>query len=212
MNFKIEQEAADLFDKMHQLALAENQGLTKSVFLENIINAYANPKIQHTDNPEHIARIAELEKDLNRIAELEKELLQRDDEISNYLDGSKSDVNFINALRSMLELTADDDGDAILAEIKATQNRAFMALQPPPNQIAFTIPEIHLKLLTETAKLLSEKYGTTVTMKDILLDMFIRYTVDQYAQWFYPFVVKEDQFEIITGKTQNQLKQWLKTK
>jgi hypothetical protein len=206
VNFKLETETADLFDKMHQFALEQNPVLTKSVFLELVINAYANPKTQQVDNPEHIARIKKLEQE-NQIQVTQIAAL--DEEIINYLDGSKSDVNFLNALRSMLDLTTDADGDAILAEVKSTQNRAFMALQTAPGQIAFTIPELHLQLLTETARLLSEKYATTVTMKDILLDMFIRYTVEQYAEWFYPFVINGDQFTAITGKTQKQLQNLL---
>jgi hypothetical protein len=111
-----------------------------------------------------------------------------------------------------LDLKNTEDRDAILAEIKATQNRAFMAQQPAPGQIAFIISELQLQLLTETTRLLSEKYGITVTMKDILLDIFMRYTIEQYNEWFYSFVIKNGQFEAITGKTQKELIQWLQTK
>lgn len=211
LSFRVPDQSAEIFEAIYQSALTQNDLLTKSELFELILKSYnSNAKPQNVettvDNPEHIARIKQLEQE-NQIQVTQIAAL--DEEIINYLDGSKSDVNFLNALRSMLNLTTDADGDAILAEVKATQNRAFMALQTAPGQIAFTIPELHLQLLTETARLLSEKYGTTVTMKDILLDMFIRYTVEQYAEWFYPFVINGDQFTAITGKTQKQLQNLL---
>jgi len=78
------------------------------------------------------------------------------------------------------------------------------------NEIRFEIPEPHLSLLNETKKRLSEKYQTTITIKDILLDMFARYSIEQFNEWFYPFVIAPEEFESITGYNHSQLKQWLK--
>lgn len=106
----------------------------------------------------------------------------------------------------------------VLNEIKATQQRAMMALQDaepapfPENQIMFTIDEPHLALLKATVERLSAKYNATVTMKDVLLDMFARYTIEQYNEWFYPFVINGEDFHKITGFTQKQLKQWVEKK
>jgi hypothetical protein len=204
---KTDEEAHKLFYSLFENEKAKRENLTTGAFFEEIVNAYANPKTQTVDNPE-------LKK---RIEELEKEVGERDEELTNYLESSKSEVDFINALREILNLDSVSDGDAIVAEIKATQHRAMLALKEMPaleeNEIHFTIPELHLRLLKKTIERLSEKYGQTVTMKDVLLDIFVRYTVQQFAVWFYPFVINgDDDFKEITGKTQKELQQWLKMK
>ncbi len=44
-------------------------------------------------------------------------------------------------------------------------------------------------LLQETARRLSEKYNREVTPLMVLVDMFLRYTIERNAEWFYPFVL-----------------------
>jgi len=126
---------------------------------------------------------------------------------------------FLSELYEQLDLPEDKQSrSGILLEIKATQQRAMMALQDaepvpfPENQIMFTIDEPHLALLKATVERLSAKYNATVTMKDVLLDMFARYTIEQYNEWFYPFVINGEDFHKITGFTQKQLKQWVEKK
>ncbi len=46
-------------------------------------------------------------------------------------------------------------------------------------------------LLDETAARLSEKYKREVTPLLILSDMFLRYTIERNAEWFYPFVLRD---------------------
>lgn len=46
-------------------------------------------------------------------------------------------------------------------------------------------------LLEETAARLSEKYKREVTPLLILSDMFLRYTIERNAEWFYPFVLRD---------------------
>ncbi len=46
-------------------------------------------------------------------------------------------------------------------------------------------------LLDETAVRLREKYHREVTPLLILADMFLRYTIERNAEWFYPFVLRD---------------------
>ena len=132
-------------------------------------------------------------------------------------------TRYHNILFAINQTLATDDQQFELEEIpemiRKIQQRAMMVpaveYLPEPmqeNEIRFEIPEPHLSLLNETKKRLSEKYGTTITMKDILLDMFARYTIERYNEWFYPFVISPDEFESITGYNHTQLKAWLRKK
>ncbi len=121
----------------------------------------------------------------------------------------------LSEITHLLDVASPDE---ILEEIRNTQQRAMMipeTVEVPElmaeNEIRFEIPEPHLSLLHETKKRLSEKFSSNVTIKDILLDMFARYTIEMYNQWFYPFVIRPDEFKTITGFTQNELKAWLRS-
>ena len=48
-------------------------------------------------------------------------------------------------------------------------------------------------LLELTARKLSDKYNKKVTPMQVMVDMFLRYTIERWNQWFYPFVVKDDE-------------------
>ncbi|MEA4975428.1 MAG: hypothetical protein VB046_06800 [Paludibacter sp.] len=140
--------------------------------------------------------------------------------IEHYINSSTSNQQRESASDGLiLEIAEllDVPADKILEEIKATQQRAMMVpetVEVPEalaeNEIRFEIPEPHLSLLQETKNRLSAKYGSGITIKDILLDMFARYTIEMYNQWFYPFVIRPDEFKEITGYTQNDLKAWLR--
>jgi hypothetical protein len=212
ISFKTPEEASVLFDSLFALAVAASPALTKGAFFEEVVNGFANPKTKEVSDPQQAARIEELEK---LVDQQKLVLLDNDKEISDCLELSTQELNFLIALRTMLNLPADADGAAVITEIRATQQRAMNALteQRPlsENEILFTIPDVHLKLLNETVKRLTEKYKNKVTIKDVLLDMFARYTIDQLNEWFYPFVIKGDEdFKAVTGYTQKQLQAWLK--
>ncbi len=63
------------------------------------------------------------------------------------------------------------------------------------------------KLLTATAEKLSVKYKREITPQMILQDMFLRYTVQRWSEWFYPFILKDKDIEEISGYTISQIKQ-----
>lgn len=212
IGFKTDQDAVDLFERMFANALAENANLTKGAFFEEMVNGYANPKTKPVPDPADAQRIAELEA---LIETANKRVGELDEEVGNYLQENALYINYHAQLKEILNLPEDAQATKITEEIRATQQRAMSALVLPKleeNQIMFTIDEPHLSLLKATVSSLSEKYDATVTMKDVLLDMFARYTIEQYSEWFYPFVVNGNDFKTITGYTQNELKAWLKKK
>ena len=63
-------------------------------------------------------------------------------------------------------------------------------------KIRTTLQPFTVTLLENTAVKLSEKYDKEVQPMQILVDMFMRYTIERWNQWFYPFQLKDT--EILT--------------
>lgn len=62
---------------------------------------------------------------------------------------------------------------------------------PTWDAIKQTIEPFPVALLESTASILSEYYGREITPMQVMVDMFIRYTIERNAEWFYPFVLKD---------------------
>ena len=50
-----------------------------------------------------------------------------------------------------------------------------------------------VSLIELTAVKLSVKYGRAVEPMEILVDMFMRYTIERWNQWFYPFQLDDSE-------------------
>ena len=185
VTFKPTDEVVDRFEQLFEAAKSENPLLSKPKFFEMMVNDYGAPKNQSSD-----------------------------------IDGSSEIINnyiiFESQILSLLNLGNDATTDDIISEIRATQQRAMAALETQAipddyqrplkeNEILFSIPDIHLRLLNEVTRRLSSPENT-VTIKDILLDMFLRYEVQRYNEWFYPMVIKDEEFKQITGYERKELK------
>lgn len=70
-------------------------------------------------------------------------------------------------------------------------------------------------LLETTAARLSERENHEIEPMQILTNMFLRYTIEQWSQWFYPFVLSDREIVAIAHEnspeitTMSQLKQLL---
>lgn len=183
IGFKVESELAELVDAQFNEAKKTNPELTKGDFFETIVKSYFSTEKNEKNNSDNV---------------------------------------FLQSLYKVLDIDQDNtDQDIVFSEIAKIKQRAMaipdkvietVSESMAENEIRFAIPEPHLALLKETVLRLSEKMDQQVTMKDVLLDMFVKYTVEQFSQWFYPFVINGDDFTEITGYTQKQLIQWLKAK
>lgn len=88
----------------------------------------------------------------------------------------------------------------------------LMDKQVSETAIVINAPAWSRALLLETARRLSERYGQSVTPEMILLDMFNRYTIERWSQWFYPFVLEDRDIEAASGLDMRTLKSYLKSK
>ena len=72
--------------------------------------------------------------------------------------------------------------------------------KPTWDDIKQTIAPFPAALLEATAKRLSEYYKREITPIQVMVDMHLRYTIERYAEWFYPFILKDkDIVEIARG-------------
>lgn len=58
-------------------------------------------------------------------------------------------------------------------------------------KIRATLQPFTVALLEETAARLSQKQGKEITPMQIMQDMFLRYTLERWNEWFYKFVLKD---------------------
>ena len=184
LTFKVSDTVSEKANQLYEQVKAENPTLTKAEFFGMMTSAFGE-----TQNQGAASSATE-----------------------------SAHIRVLENIKAALQLPEDAGEDQMLEEIRATQQRAMAVpdkiIEQVPevlgeNEIRFPIPEPHLSLLRETANRLSEKFGQQITIRDILLDMFARYTIEQFNQWFYPFVINGDDFKKITGHTQKELKAWL---
>lgn len=69
--------------------------------------------------------------------------------------------------------------------------KALQSMQPTWEQMRSILQPFPVALLEETAARLTERYKRDITPLQILVDMFLRYTIDRNAEWFYPFVLRD---------------------
>lgn len=90
---------------------------------------------------------------------------------------------------------------AKLLEYENTDKTNKIQLLPPVQQIMDLV-----------AEKLSKKYNATVYVADIINKMVLRYNVERWTEWFYPFCISDAEIKQITGKTTEELKQFFNGK
>lgn len=131
---------------------------------------------EHTE----LQQAAQLQHERNtaRIAELEEQL-------SAY---ERQGVLFDEQTQTLQEQNAQ------LAHTIAEHKKTIELLESKQvtwEQIRVTLQPFAAALIDETAKRLSEYFKREILPMSILVDMFLRYTIERNAEWFYPFVLKE---------------------
>lgn len=71
------------------------------------------------------------------------------------------------------------------------------------------IPALIYNLMQLTITRLNQRYNTNDTISDLLSKMFLRYTVERFTQWFYPWVLTDSDIEQQTGVTARDWKQFI---
>ena len=165
------------------------------------INAEAQQRIETlTDMVERIAEMYETPvSDLaETCAHYKREYLDYRDQAARY--GTENgllhtEIDRLKASESELKATLQATENSLQAaenNLKTTENELQATLKAAENDncLHIVFQPFARKLLDLTVERLAERYGRQVSAEQVLIDMFLRYTVFQYTQWFYPFVIK----------------------
>lgn len=200
---KVPATAGERFNELYDTRRADRPTLTRGSFFAEMVAA-----LDHLDQAQDERRRLD---DTNRTLELQKETLEHENDTLTH--ENERLVALMEGIRSQLGLDEGTPYDSLADEVRTVQQRAMavpaevtVEVERPlqPGQLLITLPEPHRTLLDETCRRLG------ATAQDVLLDMFVRYTVEQCSQWFYPFVIKGDDFRRLTGHTQETLRKWIR--
>lgn len=139
----------------------------------------AQPDPALTQAAERLAEIADMydttpDEAVNTCARYKHAFFDYRDQAARYGTENGLLKQKIDALQTQLDQTA--------AGLHAHENdpRLRITLQP-----------FARRLLDITIERLAERYGREVTPEQVFVDMFLRYTILRYTEWFYPFVVSD---------------------
>lgn len=114
---------------------------------------------------------------------------------------SKFKENYDNLKKERKVLTLNEFTELLLDNYKKLPLIIEKEVEKPlnENQVIIEIPEWNRVLLAKTTQLLSEKGIMNISPEKLLLYIFGRYTIEHYSQWFYPFVLRRNEIESLTG-------------
>lgn len=100
---------------------------------------------------------------------------------------------FENEQHTTTEATLKEEKEQLAAQLSSHEQTiaGLQSKQPTWEELRTMIQPFPVALLEATAARLSERYNREITPLQILVDMFIRYTIERNAEWFYPFVLKD---------------------
>ena len=162
-----------------------------------------------------IAEYEQKQKDFEiKFAEKEKQLQEAEAKTNNANTDSQETEKLVSEkdeqIQYLKQQLAEQEKMLQEAEQRANENARIATVETEKKEIAI-MPEVEalLKIVSER---LSEKYKKIISEAEILNVMFLRYNVEKWSQWFYPFVLTEDDIKDATGKTVNEWKTFFNSK
>lgn len=186
LSIRVTEEYESIFDKLHEKANAESP-ISKSAFFERMLDAYANPKVKEVevlrDTPETTAELEQLRKDYAEVSELSQSLTEEVASLQRKLSENNDTIT-----RLQRDYTSkQQEVNTLEKDLSTAENRSVLDFMKP----------FPARLLALTAERLSQKYNREVTPIQVLGDMFLRYTIEKWSEWFYPWVLTEDEIVAI---------------
>lgn len=165
-----------------------------------ILESYENPQETNSDL---LKRINDLQQANNTLQEQNERLASNYhslEEATRQLD-EQAEQTKVTLLQAQTDKNSAEDRSRELSDqVEAlhetieglhTEIEALQAQEINWDKIRTTMQPFTVALLEETAARLTRKYGHEVTPMQILTDMFLRYTIDRWNEWFYKFVLKD---------------------
>lgn len=189
LSIRVTEEYESIFDQLHAKANAESP-ISKSAFFERMLDSYANPKIKEVevlrDTPETTAELEQLKKDYNEVSETCKNLTEEVESLQSKLSENNDTTTRLQSDYECLKrdyTSKQQEVNTLEKDLSSAENRSVLDLMKP----------FPARLLVLTAERLSQKYKREVTPIQVLGDMFLRYTIEKWSEWFYPWVLTEEE-------------------
>ena len=154
--------------------------------------------------------------ELQKIMEERDSLILQVNELTSQLEEMKSNIDSaasvqdeVESLKNQLSVLSQEK-ESILTEKEALSTKIANIGE---NDVLVSMNDRLKLLLDTTVERLNKKYNVdTITAGDLLKKMFIRYTVEQCIEWFYPFVLSDSDIVQITGVSMKQWENYINNK
>lgn len=195
ISFRLTDEYQAIFNKLHKQACEANGSpISKVTFLEKVLDFYSSPKVKEVevlrDTPETTAELEQLKKDYNEVSETCKNLTEEVASLQRKLSENNDTTTRLQSDYECLQrdyTSKQQEVNTLEKDLFTAENRSVLDFMKP----------FPARLLALTAERLSQKYNREVTPIQVLGDMFLRYTIEKWSEWFYPWVISEDEIVAI---------------
>ena len=187
VNFNVSLEAYDKVKEIFPEVIGTEDNLLQLVTAYKFWTEHKDDVI--TDNS---GVITDLQKQLQGSEDARRVLATEVENLQQKLKEAQSQ-NIDSDIEMQEVLAAKKSVEDERDEYKSRLDAALSAAGELPSWdvIAQTLEPFPVALLERTTSRLSEYYGRKITPMQVLVDMFIRYTIERNAEWFYPFMLKD---------------------
>lgn len=202
INFNVSQETYDQVKELFPDVVGTEDNL------KQLLSAYRFHIEHKNDSVDINLQLEEVRSDLNdKVAELQRAeahgqaLQQQLNELGNKTNEETASLQ--EQIRTL------EEQNISLASIISERDTTIAELQekhPTWAQIRVTLQPFTVALIEETARRLSEKYGRTIAPMSILTDMFLRYTIERWNEWFYKFCLNDREILAIAQEINPDIK------
>lgn len=202
INFNVSQETYDQVKELFPDVVGTEDNL------KQLLSAYRFHIEHKNDSVDINLQLEEVRSDLNdKVAELQRAeahsqaLQQQLNELGNKTNEETASLQ--EQIRTL------EEQNMSLASVIRERDTTITELQekhPTWAQIRITLQPFTVALIEETARRLSEKYGRTIAPMSILTDMFLRYTIERWNEWFYKFCLNDREILAIAQEINPDIK------
>ena len=202
INFNVSQETYDQVKELFPDVVGSEDNL------KQLLSAYRFHIEHKNDSVDINLQLEEVRSDLNdKVAELQRAeahgqaLQQQLNELGNKTNEETASLQ--EQIRTL------EEQNMSLTSVIRERDTTIAELQekhPTWAQIRVTLQPFTVALIEETARRLSEKYGRTIAPMSILTDMFLRYTIERWNEWFYKFCLNDREILAIAQEINPDIK------
>lgn len=119
------------------------------------------------------------------------------DKLEEQLANKNAEITQLNTTIHLLQQQLQDEKVGAANKIAHIDNQFKNAIMLSP---------IAENILNEVAQQLSNRYGRSITPRDVVSDYILRYNIQRWNQWFHPFVLSDQQILEIAQQENQEIR------